>query len=226
MILVSCYYLSDNIERQKELNDTLIYNANNKYIKQIILLNDNIYNLNFIKRNKKKIKQVSLYSQGKLYFSKAIEYINQNLCGENIILSNSDIYFDNSLELLVNKFMEKKVYCLLRYEILDNGKKDIFRHFDEPRSDSQDSWIFKSPLDINLEDIHFTFGTLGCDNIFANVLYNHGYQLYNPAYDIITTHKHQTAERTYQDNERIHGNYCLIKPDHLDAEAQIRFMNY
>ena len=65
MILISCYYLSDNIERQKELNDTLIYNANNKYIKQIILLNDQIYNLDFIKRNKKKIKQVSLYSEGK-----------------------------------------------------------------------------------------------------------------------------------------------------------------
>ena len=226
MILISCYYLSDNIERQKELNDTLIYNANNKYIKQIILLNDQIYNLDFIKRNKKKIKQVSLYSEGKLYFSKAIEYINHYLCGENVILSNSDIYFDNSLELLVNKFMEKKVYCLLRYEILDNGEKDIFRHFDEPRSDSQDSWIFKAPLDINLEDVHFSFGTLGCDNIFANVLYNHGYQLYNPAYDIITTHMHRTEERTYQDNERIHGNYCLIKPDHLDVEPQIRFMNY
>ena len=226
MILVSCYYTSSNIERQKELNDTLIYNVNNKYISQIILLNDQIYPLDFIKKNKKKINQVVWYKEGNLYFNKAIEYINDYLCGEIVILSNSDIYFDNTLELLTNKFTEKIVYCLLRYEILENGKKDIFRHFDEPRSDSQDSWIFKSPLEINLDDVNFSFGTLGCDNIFANVLYNNNYKLFNPSYDIITTHLHKTEERTYDGSTRIHGNYCLIKPDHLDKEADIRFMNY
>ena len=226
MILISSYYLSNNNERQKELNECLLQNIKNKHIKSIILLNDKIYDLDFILKNKKKVKQIVLHNKEKLYFNDAIKYINDFYYGELIILSNTDIYFDDSLKVMKDINMQNKAFCLLRYDQTKDGEKNIFRHFDEPRSDSQDSWIFKAPLQIDLDQVDFSFGTLGCDNIFANVLYNHGILLSNPSYDIITTHVHNTEERNYDENTRIHGNYCLIKPDHLNNEAQIRFMNY
>ena len=231
MILITSYYLSNNIERQNEINQCLINNANNKFIKAIILLNDKIYDINFITRNKKKIKKIIVNTKenqkkNRLYFNNAIEYINNNYYGDIIILSNSDIYFDNTLSHVPEDDMENKIYCLLRYDQKEDGTKDIFRHFDEPRSDSQDSWIFKAPLNIDLQQINFSFGTLGCDNIFANVLFNHDYILSNPSYDIITTHLHNCPERNYNEDERIHGNYCLIRPGHISSEPNIRFMNY
>jgi hypothetical protein len=231
MILITSYYLSNNIERQNEINQCLINNVNNKFIKSIILLNDKIYDINFITRNKKKIKQIIInnkenQTKNKLYFNNAIEYINNNFYGDIIILSNSDIYFDNTLSHVPEDDMENKIYCLLRYDQKEDGTKDIFRHYDEPRSDSQDSWIFKAPLNIDLQQVNFSFGTLGCDNIFANVLFNHDYKLSNPSYDIITTHLHNYPERNYSEDERIHGNYCLIKPGHITTEPSIRFMNY
>jgi hypothetical protein len=231
MILITSYYLSDNNDRQKEINQCLINNANNKFIKNIILLNDKIYDISFIIRNKKKVKQIIVKNKenqktNKLYFNNAIDYINKNYLDETIILSNSDIYFDNTLSFIKNEELENKVFCLLRYDQKKDGTKDIFRHYDEPRSDSQDSWIFNSPLNIDLEQINFSFGTLGCDNIFANILFNHDYLLSNPSYDIITTHLHNCDERNYNENDRIHGNYCLIKPSYINIEPDIRFMNY
>ena len=231
MILITSYYLSNNIERQNEINQCLINNVNNKFIKYIILLNDKIYDINFITRNKKKIKQIIIntkenQTKNRLYFNNAIEYINNNCYGEIIILSNSDIYFDNTLSHVPEDDMENKIYCLLRYDQKEDGTKDIFRHYDEPRSDSQDSWIFKAPLNVDLQQVNFSFGTLGCDNIFANILFNHNYKLSNPSYDIITTHLHNFPERNYSEDERIHGNYCLIKPGHITSEPNIRFMYY
>jgi len=34
--------------------------------------------------------------------------------------------------------------------------KIFFVHYDEPRPDSQDAWIFKSPLNIDLNMINFS----------------------------------------------------------------------
>ncbi len=226
MILVSTYYTSNNDKRQEEINTCLINNFNNPLIKNIYLLNDKTYNLDFITNNNK-IKQFEIVKENeKLLFKDAIEFINSYCYKDNVILSNTDIYFDDSLNLLKDENLNNKVYCLLRYNINPDGSKDIFRHFGEPRSDSQDCWIFNSPLRINTNLLDFSFGTLGCDNIFASILHDHEYKLYNPSYDVIANHLHNIEERNYSENTRIHGNYCLIKPHFLKEESNIRFMEY
>ncbi len=225
MILITSYYEVENKERQKEINDCLIKNCKNKIISNIYLLNDKTYELNFIK-NKNKIKQFEIIKNGKLSFKDAIEFANSYCYKDIVILSNSDIYYDQTLSLINKSEIENKVLCLLRHNVKEDGTIDIFRHFDEPRSDSQDCWIFKSPLKINTNEIDFNFGTLGCDNIFASRLYDFGYELINPAYDIKIYHLHNIEERNYTINDRIHGNYCLIKPHHIDEKSDIRFMEY
>ena len=59
-----------------------------------------------------------------------------------------------------------------------SGEKEIFTRFDEPRNDSQDCWIFKSPLNIDLNKINFSFRTLGCDSIFAKHVYDTGIKIH------------------------------------------------
>lgn len=225
MILITSYFKTDNLERQKEIDECLIKNVQNPNIKHIYLLNDKIYNLKFLKKTSK-VKQFDIIKSDKLLFSEAIEFINSYCYDECVVLSNSDIYFDKSLKLINPDELKNKVYCLLRHNIDINGNVDIFRHFGEPRSDSQDCWIFNSPLKIDINQLNFSFGTLGCDNIFASRLHEHGYNLSNPSYDIKIYHLHNIEERNYGINDRIHGNYCLIKPHHLEEETNIRFMEY
>ena len=224
MILVSSYYNSKSNERQEELKKCLINNNNNELIEKIYLLNDDIYDLDFI-NDKSKINQI-LINNNKTNFKECIEFINKYLQNEVIILANSDIYFDNSLEKIIDYDFTNKVFCILRYDLNNNNELEIFKHFNEPRSDSQDSWIFTSPLNVNLNNINFNFGVPGCDNMFASELFNSKYKLLNPCYDIITTHLHNSNERNDNEYERIHGNYCLIYPDNLNNSPRLRFMEY
>jgi len=224
MILITSYYKSNNKDRQNEIDECIKKNIENPLISNIYLLNDKTYNAKILKNDK--IKQFNIIKDKKLLFKDAIEFINSYCHNENVILSNTDIYFDETLELLDDYDLTNKVLCLLRHDVKKDGTVDIFRHFNEPRWDSQDTWIFKSPLKIDIHELNFSFGTLGCDNMFASKLYDQEYQLYNPSYSIKIYHLHNIDERNYNIDDRVHGNYCLIKPHHLDEETNIRFMEY
>lgn len=241
MNLITTYYVSENIDRQNEIKKCLIKNIQNKYIKNIYLLNSEIYNLDFITNIDiyNKVTQVQIYEESELQpnskkilkYSDAIDFINTNLNGSLCILANSDIYFNETLSKINYESMHGKFYALLRYDEELNGKKTIFKRHDIPRDDSQDTWIFNSPLEINLSYLDFHFGTLGCDSIFANAVHDNTFlKVSNPAYDIITTHVHQTQFRSYNCDDRIHGKYALVKPTHLNSDNSnnniITFMDY
>jgi len=127
MILVSSYYKTSNKERQNEIDECITRNINNPLISNIYLLNDKIYTSKILKNDK--IKQFNIIKGNKLLFKDAVEFINSYCHNENVILSNTDIYFDESLELLNNYDLNNKVLCLLRHDVLKDGTVDIFRHF-------------------------------------------------------------------------------------------------
>lgn len=228
MILITSFYLSNNIERNNELKKCLIKNYENTYIEKIYLLNNKIYNLDFINdsNKNKKIIQIIINNNNNyiLKYNDAINFINNQFKNQICILSNSDIYFDNSLSK-INNIDFNTVYALLRYDEDYSGNKKIFQRFDIARNDSQDSWIFKSPLHIDLNKIDFQFGILGCDNIFAYILNQSNIILKNPAYDIISTHVHNSDYRTYELDNRLHGTYCLIEPIKLYDNSKIYYMD-
>ena len=229
MILITTYYISDNEERNNEIRKCLIKNCENKYIEKIYLLNNKIFDLSFINnKNLNKIEQliISIEDSYILNYKDAIIFINNKLKNKICILSNSDIYFDDTLSKIKDKDIIGNFFALLRYDEDQNGNKHIFSRFNEPRNDSQDSWIFKSPLNISLSKIDFTFRTLGCDSLFAKYVYDSGLKVMNPSYDIITTHVHNTDYRTYNCDNRIHGQYCLVKPCHLNEYYEPTFMDY
>ena len=228
MILITTYYISSSEERNKEIKDCLIKNFQNKYIEKIYLLNNDIYNINFINDKQNKIIQYIISNENnyKLKYNDAIKFINQNLQNKICILSNTDIYFDSTLSKINNKIIHNNCFALLRYDLDINGNKKIFTRFDIPRDDSQDCWIFRSPLNIDLNKLDFSFGTLGCDSIFAFYLSQSGLKLSNPSLDLISLHLHNTEFRSYNCDNRIHGKYCLIKPCYLGEYPELFFMDY
>jgi hypothetical protein len=227
MILITTYYQTSNDHRNNEINKCLIYNFLNKNIKEIYLLNNKIYNLQFIEKNDK-IKQIIISNDVnyKLKYNDAIDFINKNLINKICILSNSDIYFDNTLSKINYKNINDSLFALLRYDETNDGNKNIFTRHGLPRDDSQDCWIFKSPLNIDLEKVNFSFGTLGCDSIIATIIHDSGIKICNPCFDIVSTHVHNTEFRTYNIDNRIHGKYGLLKPCVLGIYPEIVFMDY
>jgi len=218
MILITTYYISKVISRQKEIQKCLIKNCENEYIEKIYLLNDNYYDMSFL-QNDYKIIQIIIPCT-KLNFKDAVKFINENLQDNICILANSDIYFDNSLLKITS--MNNKFYALLRYDEDEFNNKNLFKLYDCPRDDAQDAWIFQSPLNINLNEIDFNFGTLGCDNIFANKIYETNIELSNPCYDIIITHVHLSDIRTYSEETRLKGKYSYIQPCNIYNKSTFR----
>jgi len=233
-ILVTTYYKSHDKQRQKELDKTLYLNVNNKNISKIYLLNDKIYELNENVKYSKKIEQIIINNNPKykLKFNDAIQFINSKPSNHLYILANSDIYFDDSLQKIKKNNMENKLYALLRYDIDDNNNSNLLIETDKnrdnygkPNNHSQDTWIFKNPLNINLNNINFALGTYGCDNMFANAAYNSNILLENPSLDIYTYHLHQSNVRTYSNDDKLIGRYCFINPHKLNEKPIYSFYN-
>ena len=109
--------------------------------------------------------------------------------------------FDDSLENISDVDLGNTFLCLTRWDIKEDGKEVFFN-----RSDSQDSWIFTSPISGQLaEDSDFFLGRMGCDNKIAYLAHKHGMKVTNPAHLIRTRHLHLVDHRTYFEHERVGG---------------------
>ena len=228
MILVTTYYKSNDINRNMEINKCLYNNFKNKFIEKIYLLNDKIYDISFLNNYKRKIIQKVLINKDdkKLSFQDAILFINEELKDKICILANSDIYFDNTLSKITNRTIENNCFALLRYDEDKNGNKTIFSRYGEPRNDSQDSWIFRSPLLVDYEKLNFSFGTLGCDSILCTIIKDSNINISNPCLDIVSTHLHNSNYRTYDEMNRIHGIYTLLKPCYIGEIPSVDKIEY
>jgi len=226
MILITTFYIPKNEIREKEINRCLQKNCLNPHIQKIYLLNDKIYNLPLNQELLKKVEQIVINSDTnyKLRFDDAIHFINSNLQGSICILSNSDIYFDKTLGKIDNNTISNNIYALLRYDESEDGQLiELYSKEGNPRSDSQDCWIFKSPLKVDIKLLNFEFGTLGCDNVFANIIYNSGIYISNPCLEIRSIHVHSSNFRTYNDSTRLWGNYCKLPPCKLREMPPVFF---
>lgn len=98
------YFKSNNQSRQSEIDQALQLNINNEYISEIHLLNEMNYDLSYLKDDNHKIKQRELNER--ISINEAMKYSYNNLQKDDIIIiSNADIYFDNSLTLLYSIYI-------------------------------------------------------------------------------------------------------------------------
>ena len=219
IILITQFYKSNNEYRQKEIVNCLIYNLNNPFINEIYLITETAYTLNQIglpeNANNSKIKIININARMK--YSDAFNIVSQNNLKGYIIIANSDIFFDSTIEKLYvsNASLEKKVYCLLRLEYTN---RDLTKCtiYGSGTNCSQDTWIFHSNYNILPQHnklFSFELGIPGCDNHITYLFTILGFKLYNEPYLIRTYHNHRSNFRTYDNTTtRISGNYVLVNP--------------
>lgn len=215
--LYTTYFKSENMERQQEIDYCLFKNMQNLYINQInIFLDANTRSSDFYhffdnsdnhiyanKLNFININRVPTYKDW-IESSKTNHIIS--------IFANADIYFDESINKLLN-YLDKpnSMICLSRYEDCSGScTPHPNPHW------SQDAWaVNTNHIDsINfLEDLNIATGKFRCDNKFAYIMNIHGWDLYNP-YDVVKCfHKHESNIRKYNPAEATNiGCLAFVHP--------------
>lgn len=144
-----------------------------------------------------------------------LNIINQHTTDSDInIISNSDIIYDESIELCHN--IEDEVYAITRHEF--DGK---LHNYENSYGTSQDCWIFKGKFKGNLKKYKWKFfGHPGCDGRFAYMLlFDYDFKILNPCKSIKIFHNHDSNIRTGTSQEfnytnkniRIPTPHCFIR---------------
>ena len=133
-------------------------------------------------------------------YAEYFEYANNLGPGKVCVLSNADIYFDHTLERLSLVDMDKTFVILAKWN-------DNLLH---SPADSQDSWIFKTPVRRMLSN--WTLGVPGCENRIAFEAKAVGYEILNPAWSIRAHHCHASNIRSWTQDDRLVGQYFTLQP--------------
>lgn len=192
------YYVSKNDERRNEIEKSLDLNIQNNLIDKIYLFSENDISL-FNFKNFSKLVIVNIEKRPK--FSDFFKFIKENNLEFSInIISNADIYFNDTLDLTKHLKFDQ-CYALSRWE---NGM------FHPASHSSQDAWILKNVRNDLLLYSDIEMGQPGCDNRISHIFKKSGYEIYNPSHSIVINHLHSSNFRTYDDNDVICGEYLDV----------------
>ena len=137
--------------------------------------------------------------------------------------SNSDIYLTESISNIHGYLgSDSSIVCLSRWD--EHG--GMIKIIDTPCW-SQDSWAINKANLKNidfLDDLGIKIGNPRCDNKLAYHFAVNGWEIHNPATNIISIHKHESNYRTYNiyDKVNIGGlafvnvNVCPCSPSSID----------
>lgn len=207
------YYVDPIRARQKEIETCLKYNAENVHIEKVILLNEKHYKFKELGNTNPKIQQIIINKR--LMYGDVFHYVNENKLKGYIIIANSDIFFDETLEKLKysNLHSSRKMMALLRYEY-DPSNKYNSRLFG-PRYDSQDTWIFHTNHFVEPGEeklFGFNLGKPGCDNKMVYLMNALNMEVINDPAVIKTYHYHKSNIRNYTSKEVLPLPWGVVVP--------------
>ena len=169
--LFSSYYTVEDPKRQAEIDFCYQHNVANKSI-------DACY----------------YYDKGRPTYSDFFDWMGEFPNDVNV-LTNSDIYFDETIELAKDLDF-KTAYALTRWEERHNEIRPFeASHNGAKAKHSQDVWIFLGAP--RVKNANFCLGQPGCDNRIAYLMRFSGYRVLNPSLSIRAIHKHREERRIY-----------------------------
>lgn len=173
-------YLNVNdTHRQKEYDFCFHANLDNPHIEMIYnfvsestLVPENI-------RNHPKYMEVM--NIGDLKFSEAFEFANNELKNKTICVVRSDIFLDHTSDWKVANDVSKQniVLCLSRFEFDGKEAKKDLELNKFKFCNKQDGWVFKSPINIEIDSCQFAVNETHSDVSISYCLKKSNYILLN-----------------------------------------------
>jgi len=194
--LYTSFYQDSNPERQKELIYCLKQNIENPLIDRILIFTECP-----IPENPK----ITIIGNCRPTYRMLFDAVNTYCQNEHEIslISNTDIYFDDSLSKLI--LNARTCVALSRWDVKPGQEPKLHNE-----RFSQDVWIFQGKVR-KIRFCDFFLGVPGCDNRIAWELNQAGYVLYNPATTIKSYHYHPSDLHTYDGKTRIPKPYLFIE---------------
>ena len=231
-VILTEYFRSDHPGRRKEIIKSIEVNARIPQTKRVVLFIDPEIEFPkelkrvLSKENFNKIEVHDLTPGGRSTYSDLLSYANEHLVGENCVICNNDIYFDDTLDLLKDTEdfnLEGHFLSLTRWDLmLDNSLR--FKQASRIRKNSHDAWIFKSPLPIKMiEKGGFYMGRPGCDGMVSYLATISGLKVFNPSKIVKAKHFHISRQRTYSRQHRMGGDdiyMCVYPTDEIRYDSQ------
>ncbi len=181
------YYNEPDINRKKELETAIKENINNHFSK-VYIFNES-GDLSFISSNKVSELPVLHRPVYQDFFNLILSHTDEN---EIHIIANSDIFFDDNIEILKFINFSNSCFALSRWDIQPDGSAKLFN-----RNDSQDVWIFKGKIKEGVFG-DFPVGVPFCDNRIMFELQKAGYKVLNPSFSIKAYHLHAGKREEYK----------------------------
>lgn len=196
-ILITVLYNETNIKRLQEYITCLECNVAHPLIEKVHVIYDRVRDdadnklLQLLKE-----KSVSLtYVTGRPTYNLCFKLANKHYPNKRIILSNTDIYFNDTLLLLQEYDLTNKFLALTRWDVQRNGTMQLQRaRYGRDNIWSQDSWIFQTPLPDFMDDT-IQLSTINCDTWIAYEAKKVGLEVINPCLDIQCCHLHLSQVR-------------------------------
>lgn len=213
-ILLTMLYNEKNQKRIDEYLACLEKNLCHENISEIRVFYDTSKDsddnkiLDFLKEH----KIPTILVNDRVSFKQFFDYANLHLKNKKIILSNADIYFNDTLNLISNYSLENKFIALTRWEVQTDGSLEYYKG-NQPGF-SQDTWIFESPI-INFDLETIKMGTVACDNRLSYLAKQLGLNILNPSLSVQCCHLHTSKIRNY-DPAPVPKNRLYVQPTILD----------
>ncbi|MDR7126693.1 exostosin family protein [Pseudotabrizicola sp. 4114] len=215
------YYLSDDFERQKELDRCLQKNTEVGAIDRIFLLIDDGHQPPI---TSDKITQI--HTEGRPNYAQWVEFTQKNSQDAISVLANSDIYFDEGI-VGMEKVLAASPHAfvaLSRYEVVGD---EISMH-PNPHW-SQDAWAIDGR--VSLPDalrlkLSIPLGVPRCDNKVAYIFSLHGYDIFNPCQFVRSYHLHESRLRAYDqhvDKRILGGTAWVYASEAIDTPSRMVF---
>ncbi|WP_146591349.1 exostosin domain-containing protein [Puniceibacterium confluentis] len=207
--LYTPYYLSEDYDRQAELDRCLEQNLAVAGIARIFLLVDDGHTPPV---SSEKLTIVPITSRPR--YSDWLELTAQHSPDAISVLANSDIYCDDTITGLRALFASapQALVALSRYEV---AGQEVSLH-PNPRW-SQDLWAVDGSVPVPeavRQKLDIALGVPRCDNKISYVFSVHGYDVFNPCHFVRSYHLHETQVRSYDMHvdKRILGGTAWVHP--------------
>jgi len=223
-MLVTQYFRHPDKQRATEIMECLRKNVESD-VSQIVLLTEKDYSKDWQHLQTKKIQQIII--KKRLTYAHFLQYVTDRVPKNVIvILANADIFLDRVTDLYkIN--LKNAMVSLLRWDIKDTVEDIHTAEIFGPRADSQDTWVLLSDsvkeTKWPYEQFDIQLGQPGCDNIFAGLMLQNRFVLYNPSLTVKTYHYHLTAIRDYKKEDALRANlYINIVPSYMIDTKQVK----
>lgn len=156
-------------------------------------------------------KQVVIhYINRRPTYQDCFDLANTQYVGKKIIIANADIYFNETLDLLISYDFSNTFLALTRWNILPDGSLEIYMWpHNKQAIGSQDAWFFTAPI-IPFDDAAISIGVPHCDGRIAYEAKRAGMRVLNPCLTIQCCHVHASGIRNWHAAPYPHGRATTV----------------